>query len=424
MKLRHRILLSVPFSVIVLFGVMAYSQENVFHLKPGAQGKICVGCHVDLQEKLKKPFVHTPVRIGECIGCHDPHTSNHDKQLAADTSRICFKCHKGILPANARSVHRVALEGKCVNCHDPHASDNKFNLVKSGNELCFGCHKDIADKVSAAKFKHNPVEKGCTNCHDPHASSGAAHLLKNDAPELCKNCHKTNVPLFASKHMGYPVEKSSCVLCHNPHGSDRAGMLFDNVHPPVASKMCGQCHESTSSPNPLALKKPVFELCRGCHSSMVDDALGKNQLHWPFFTKSGCLNCHTPHASKETRLLSAPMMKVCGRCHSDTITRQEKSVTKHEPIRDGNCTACHSPHASDSLMLFNQPSVIDLCGSCHEWQKHTTHPIGPKFIDPRNKNNTVVCLSCHRAHGTEYKTMIPFPTITELCIQCHKEFKR
>ncbi len=424
MKLLYRILLLTASSAALFLSVPAYAQENVFHLKPGAHGKICLGCHVDIQEKLSKPFVHTPVKIGQCTGCHDPHTSNHPKQLAADTSKICFKCHKDIVPSNARSVHKVAREGKCVNCHDPHASDNKFNLLKSGNDLCFGCHKDMAQKVASVRFKHDPVEKGCINCHSPHASPGAEHLLKNDVPDLCKGCHNINAPIFASKHMGYPVGNAKCILCHNPHGSNRAGMLFDNVHPPVESKMCGQCHESTTSQNPLALKKPVFELCRSCHSNMVDDALGKNQLHWPFYTKGGCLICHTPHASKETNLLNAPMLKLCGKCHSDTIERQEKSVTKHEPIKDGKCMACHAPHASDNLMLFNQTSVINLCGSCHEWQKHSTHPIGPKYTDPRNKNNTLMCLSCHRAHGTPYKTMIPFPTITELCIQCHKEYKR
>ena len=35
------------------------SKEIKFRLKPGAEKKICLSCHSDLQEKLKKPFVHT-----------------------------------------------------------------------------------------------------------------------------------------------------------------------------------------------------------------------------------------------------------------------------------------------------------------------------------------------------------------------------
>ena len=51
--------------------------------------------------------------------------------------------------------------------------------------------------------------------------------------------------------------------------------------------------------------------------------------------------------------------------------------------------ACHDPHGSDSLFLANNASIIDLCGKCHDWQKHSTHPIGEKVKDPRNKNLNV-----------------------------------
>jgi len=118
------------------------------------------------------------------------------------------------------------------------------------------------------------------------------------------------------------------------------------------------------------------------------------------------------------------MLNLCGSCHDDTIKRQEKSVTKHEPIKLGACTACHEPHASNNILLFKEATVIDVCASCHDWQKHSTHPIGEKVIDKRNKNLTVQCLSCHRSHGTEFKSMIPFQATSELCIQCHIDFKR
>jgi predicted CXXCH cytochrome family protein len=36
----------------------------------------------------------------------------------------------------------------------------------------------------------------------------------------------------------------------------------------------------------------------------------------------------------------------------------------------------------------------------------------------------VDCLSCHRSHGTDHKHMIHFASTTDLCIQCHKKFKR
>jgi DmsE family decaheme c-type cytochrome len=399
-------------------------KETKFRLKPGAQQKVCLTCHADFENKLKKPFVHTPITKTGCTACHSPHASSYPKQLYSDVSTLCLTCHKGMLPDNARSTHKAALGGKCLQCHDPHSSDNKFNLLKAGNDLCFSCHKDKAETISKVKFKHNPVTKTCLNCHDPHASMKATSLLKEEVPALCKECHQTNQPIFVKQHMNYPVGNARCTLCHNVHGSDKAGLIYNTAHPPFANKTCNLCHESSNSPNPLALKKKGFELCRGCHNSVVNEMFAKNRLHQPVLGKDGCINCHTPHASSQPGLLKDTPVRLCGNCHMDTIQRQERSITKHEPIQDGMCTVCHSPHASNNTLLFTQESIVELCGQCHDWQKHSTHPIGPKVIDKRNKNLTVQCLSCHRAHGTEYKHMLPTETVTELCTQCHKEYRR
>ncbi len=402
------------------------SAQNKFRLKPGAERKLCLTCHPQFEDLLKKSSVHTPVMRTGCIACHSPHTTRYPKQLNTEVNKLCLTCHGGgtILPKDAKSAHRPVVEGKCVECHDPHASDNRNNLRKSGNELCYGCHKDKAESVGKAKFKHNPVEKGCINCHNPHASPAAPALLKAQVPALCKGCHQTDKPLFVKQHQNYPVANARCTMCHSVHGSDRPGLIYTNAHQPFVNRMCNQCHEGPSSAAPLTLKKKGLELCRGCHSSAVNDMFSKNRLHWAVAGKDGCLNCHSPHATPQPKLLKDNMLKVCGSCHADTVQRQERSVTKHQPVQQGSCTSCHSPHASDKVLLFTKDSTIELCGQCHDWQKHATHPLGEKARDKRNKNLAVQCLSCHRSHGTEYKQMIPFGTITELCTQCHTDKMR
>lgn len=424
MHLKYRLVVAVSVACFLFMAASAHTEENRFRLKPGAKGKICLECHVNFQDKFKNPFVHTPVKAGECSGCHNPHTSSHGKLLAADVTEICFMCHEAMVPENAISSHKVVVEKRCVQCHDPHAAQNKFNLLKAGNDLCSGCHAQMSDAVKKVKFQHSPVQKGCVTCHDPHASTKAKFLLRNEVPALCLGCHKADKPIFAKQHMNYPVAKSRCTTCHNPHGSDRPGILFNNVHKPVANKMCNQCHEDPSSQNPLATRGKGFGLCQGCHSSLMNDIFGKSRIHWPLISKRGCLSCHSPHATTEGKLLKAPMIQVCRACHADSIERQERSQTKHPPISEGKCTACHMPHSSDNTYLLSQPNVIDLCGTCHEWQKHATHPIGEKVIDPRNKNLRVQCLSCHRAHGTEHKYFIYAAPINELCTQCHVKFQR
>jgi predicted CXXCH cytochrome family protein len=154
------------------------------------------------------------------------------------------------------------------------------------------------------------------------------------------------------------------------------------------------------------------------------------------------MHCHEPHAAPQKKLLKADEASLCGSCHKDTMAwqatlaakeAQEKAAAKgrpqkgtfvHDPVQSGACSTCHLPHASDSSHLMRQASIVEGCGTCHDWLKHNSHPMGEKYPDSRNKNLKLDCLSCHRAHGTGYRYMITFPTTTDLCVQCHKQFRR
>ncbi|HSN92770.1 MAG TPA: cytochrome c3 family protein [Anaeromyxobacteraceae bacterium] len=401
----------------------AAAAPAAFKLKPGAEGSLCLDCHPNFAAVLKQPVVHTPVRSKDCTGCHNPHASSHGKFLAAEGGAVCLSCHAKIVPEAARSAHRPVVEGKCTACHDPHASANKFVLLKPANDLCAGCHGKVAAAAAKAKFKHQPVVQGCTTCHDPHGSAKSARLLENDVPGLCVGCHKTDRQIFAKAHMDYPVAKADCTSCHDPHGSNVRGMLFDTVHPPVAKGGCVQCHEPPSSKTALATKSAAPQLCRGCHGQKLGAMMEKARVHRPVADGS-CLACHGPHATREKGLLRGGMVGVCGSCHGDTIRRQELSPTKHDPVRDGQCTVCHDPHSSDRPLALREADQTVSCGACHDWLTHSSHPMGDKVPDPRNRNLRLQCLSCHRAHGTEYKHLMPFATTTDLCTKCHEKFKR
>lgn len=421
----RRILTALVLIAIVSVGAFSLSHaQDKFRLKPGAKGKLCLNCHETFKEKLKSPFIHTPVKAGDCSDCHNPHTSSHGKLLSDGPNRICFSCHERIVPEKARSVHKVVAEGNCAKCHDPHAAKNKNNLLKAGNELCFGCHQRLAKEVAGNKFKHSPVEKGCLNCHNPHASADTANLLKKDVPGICVGCHKPDTPVFAKQHMGYPVGKSDCSSCHDPHGSGSRGMFWGKAHQPVSNKMCNQCHMDASSPDALKMRKAGIDLCRGCHSTTMNDILGKKRIHWPVVDKAACQNCHNPHASREGNLLKTSQAALCGECHTDTMERLAKSPVKHKPAEDGKCTSCHLPHSSNSMSLLDNTSTINLCGSCHDWQKHSSHPIGGKALDMRNRNLVMDCTSCHAPHGSEHKRFAWYNVKMELCVQCHEQFKR
>jgi predicted CXXCH cytochrome family protein len=402
---------------------IGYAQGK-YKLKEGAAGKICLSCHEGLQEKMQKPFVHTPLADGDCVGCHNPHTSTYEMLMAAPADTICYTCHDSVVPDEPASVHQVVADGECISCHDPHAADNELNLLKKGSELCYECHDGIAEKLKDIKYEHPPVREDCLGCHQAHASGENDSLLMDNSPALCLNCHDTDKSTFKSLHREYPVERGDCTSCHDPHGSNQAAMLFDNLHDPVAKRNCERCHNEPNSSAPFGLKAEGYETCMACHYDMITDVLNRSQIHWPIVDEKGCINCHSPHASQEPKLMREPMLEVCSKCHADTIARQKRAVTEHPPIAEGNCGECHQPHSSDNQFILTEDSLIELCADCHEWQAHTTHPIGEEYIDPRNQNISIQCASCHRTHGTEYKMFLYFPTTNELCVQCHVRFRR
>lgn len=439
MKTISRHLTCSSILAFVILGLMvvagpAYPKAN-FKLRPGAEGKICLKCHETFQKTLRSRAVHQPLKTGRCSDCHDPHTSVHKNLLTADTNALCTSCHKELLPEKARSVHKIVADGECVKCHAAHASDNRFILVKPGNALCSECHKDVSTQAREVRFKHSPLmkDKGCLNCHDPHASVKSDYLLKNAVPALCKGCHKASQSSFKRKHLDYPVDKANCDSCHSAHGSNTRGILYDKVHQPVAENKCAKCHLKAGAPNATSTKKQGTALCTECHRDSVDAIFTKNRVHWPLMDKTGCLNCHSPHGSRQKNLLEKSVRETCGKCHEDTVKLQQWSLNNPKnkdlckPIKTGNCTRCHAPHAADNILLMPAASSIGsaICGECHQWETHSTHPIGEKVIDPRDKNLSVECLSCHKACGTGNKpNMMPFETTYDLCIQCHPERRK
>ena len=416
------VIASVIFALLGLAATQgSRSDAERYRLKPGATGKVCLSCHVDFEQTLARKHVHTPVAAGNCADCHDPHASEHGQLLAAEPDAICTTCHADVLPAEPRSAHDAVAAGRCVECHDPHASDAANGLRKEGNALCLGCHEPLAVAIAAAEHKHAPAEADCLGCHTPHASKDAPALLAQQVPGLCVRCHDTGQESFRREHGGYPVERSDCTSCHDPHGSSRKGILWANVHEPVSRRMCAQCHAAPDAAQ--AVKRTGAELCRGCHSELLDETFARSELHWPLVDRRGCANCHEPHASKERKLLTAAEGELCGGCHHDVERRLANSKVKHPPNAEGACTTCHGPHSSSEQFLLAQ-SPVEVCGACHDWGKHSAHPMGEQTSDPRNPNMTVDCLSCHRTHGSPFERLAHFDPQQELCVQCHTELTR
>ncbi len=174
----------------------------------------CFACHNVL---LDRKFAHAPTVNFLCLPCHDGSVGEKN-QADAHKSRFtypdpiapkCLKCHKKKrkLWYTKTYKHDPVGAGKCNKCHNPHSSDvNKNFLRKNAWGLCTSCHADKYDKraykalfVSRAKngeelFK-NLLKEGfsCVTCHDPHASD-EKFLMKTEYKDLegvCLDITKT-----------------------------------------------------------------------------------------------------------------------------------------------------------------------------------------------------------------------------------------
>ncbi len=167
-------------------------------LKARNQKEACYACHdnFEKEEEGKKKYLHTPVKAGECTGCHDPHFSIRPKLQKLEKG--CFECHDPF-PTEG-TVHYPVANKECTPCHSSHAGPGPNQVVLVGNALCLKCHKNTHSTHQSAKILKPamtqippdvPRDKeniSCVACHLPHQSA-ERRLFRKSQGKLCRTCH-------------------------------------------------------------------------------------------------------------------------------------------------------------------------------------------------------------------------------------------
>jgi predicted CXXCH cytochrome family protein len=89
---------------------------------------LCYQCHPDYQDL--RGWVHGPVVVGECLFCHEPHSSRNPSLLKQPVPDLCYRCHEAEVIAFFDSKHADPSYANCTQCHEGHSSENPSLLKK------------------------------------------------------------------------------------------------------------------------------------------------------------------------------------------------------------------------------------------------------------------------------------------------------
>lgn len=83
----------------------------------------CTSCHA---AKIRGKSVHS-VMAASCDVCHVTQTQGDMTlvSLSMPKQKICYACHQ---ESSALPLHVPVVKGECIDCHDAHSSDRKMLL--------------------------------------------------------------------------------------------------------------------------------------------------------------------------------------------------------------------------------------------------------------------------------------------------------
>jgi len=335
-----------------------------------------------------------------------------------------------------------------------------------------GCSKyqDPKNIDMQKKFKEPALEKGCTACHldcsrlpPGYQPEPSDYYLKAKEPALCLECHTASKKDLSSAHGNQPLGNSRCSGCHDPHTSNLPKLLREFSHGPYNARLCSACHPAPVNGIVQLAAADIDLLCYECHTQFKEEMQGTTSRH-KLLSQSNrsCVECHDPHAADQEYVLKKPVQDLCLGCHvappdrttpgkvvrsmpSMDVNTSERQYLKlssryvHEPAKK-SCLLCHDAHGSEFPKELLAP-VRDLCMNCHgansekiiqsdqafplfdglvslppkTFKKLKHLELSNKYVhEPAN----VSCAFCHDAHASEYPAEL-HSSVQDVCLSCH-----
>ena len=121
---------TIVFTAIVVYAIRLQAGEHPVALEKNTDAAKCLECHDD---KDKGKHVHSAIAMG-CTTCHEVKVEKDTTfvNLVSPREELCLTCHEKSTQA---TLHGPYGKGSCVLCHDPHSSDYDKQLRAEGNAV-------------------------------------------------------------------------------------------------------------------------------------------------------------------------------------------------------------------------------------------------------------------------------------------------
>lgn len=193
----------------------------------------CATCHED---KTKGKAVHSAIAMG-CTTCHEVKTEGETTNVnfVSPKNELCFTCHE---KSKDPVLHGPYGKGQCVDCHDPHTSEFPKQLKAQTNQLCLGCHGlDRGAKVSEDK-KTVTLPWGTEMELGEYQAAPKVVLERGDRTGHPAAMH----PVAGKNTLGKPTDPDiTCLSCHVPHSSAAHNLMPPGLQTDI--DVCGRCHK-------------------------------------------------------------------------------------------------------------------------------------------------------------------------------------
>jgi DmsE family decaheme c-type cytochrome len=283
-----------------------------------------------------------------------------------------------------------------------------------GTTVCEGCHQATTKEISGTmmgnillKHPRDAVEQhGCEACHGPgsrYVPAMAVAMGKGVNPEAPVHGPPIEPSLLTFRPDAGELAEHQNAACLNCHERGAQAFWRASTHA-FRGVACVDCHDVVhpkTSPyqlrgefraNPINYTRPETQVCLKCH---LDKA---NQINMPSHMplREGlmvCTDCHNPHGGPyQHQLLQPTINEVCYTCHAE---KRGPFLWAHPPVLQ-NCSNCHDPHGSTNKFLL-KVSPPRLCQQCHVGTFHPGTPEGPGTVFVFGHS----CTNCHaNIHGS------------------------